>query len=63
LCGFVRNRGDGSVEAHLQGESRACDRFIDDCRQGPRACRVDLIEVERAPFDPSLADFRLERSG
>jgi ADP-ribose pyrophosphatase len=62
LCGFVRNRGDGSVDAHLQGESHACDRFIDDCREGPRACRVERIEVERAPFDASLADFRLERS-
>jgi ADP-ribose pyrophosphatase len=62
LHGFVRNRGDGSVEAHLQGDRRACDRFIDDSRVGPRTCRVDRIEVERARFDASLGEFRIERS-
>jgi ADP-ribose pyrophosphatase len=62
LLGWVRNRRDGSVEAHVQGGSPACDRFIDDCREGPRACRVERIEIERAPVDAALAGFRLERS-
>ncbi|HJU24230.1 MAG TPA: acylphosphatase [Casimicrobiaceae bacterium] len=62
IRGWVRNRGDGSVEAHLQGTRDACDRFVDACRAGPRACRVERIDVERAPFDDTLSEFGLMRS-
>jgi ADP-ribose pyrophosphatase len=59
LAGWVRNRADGSVDTHVQGERAACDRFIDACRNGPRACRVERIEVQRAPVEPALADFAM----
>jgi ADP-ribose pyrophosphatase len=62
LAGWVRNRADGSVEAHVQGERSACDRFIAACRTGPRACHVERIEVVRASADPRLADFAMKRS-
>jgi len=59
LTGWVRNRRDGSVEAHLQGDAAACDRMVDDCRVGPRGARVDMIQVTRAPYDAALRDFDL----
>jgi acylphosphatase len=58
----VRNRLDGSVEVHVQGERDTCDRFVDACRRGPRASRVDRIEVNRAACDEALRDFALGRT-
>ena len=59
LAGWVRNRSDGDVEAHVQGARAACDRFIDACREGPRAARVERIEIVRAARDAALRDFDL----
>jgi len=61
LPGWVRNRADGSVEVHAQGASRTVDRLIDECRRGPRGCRVERIEVVRAPRD-ELSGFVQKRT-
>lgn len=45
LSGWVRNRHDGSVEAVLQGEPAAVDAMIGQCRSGPRASRVERVEI------------------
>jgi acylphosphatase len=45
LAGWVRNRRDGTVEAVVQGEERAVERFIALARTGPPAARVERIEV------------------
>ncbi len=58
LAGWVRNRGDGSVEALLSGPHDAVDAMIERCRQGPDAARVDDIAV--APVaDPGSAGFEI----
>ena len=57
VTGWVRNRRDGSVEAHVQGDAAPCDRFADACLQGPPAARVARIDVVRAPFDERLSGF------
>ena len=62
LAGWVRNRVDGSVEAHVQGPREICDRFVEACRRGPRAGRVDRIEVERAAPIEALRDFGQRRT-
>src|SRR5207249_8874728 len=43
IAGWVCNRRDGSVEAHIQGERIVCERFADACARGPRAASVELI--------------------
>lgn len=48
LKGWVRNRSDGSVEAVATGPQDALDLFILACRRGPRAARVDSVDVEDA---------------
>jgi ADP-ribose diphosphatase len=48
VAGWVRNRRDGSVEAHVQGARERCDAFVERCRRGPRASVVERIEVTRA---------------
>ncbi len=48
LRGWVRNRADGSVEVLAAGPQDALDLLIGACRRGPRAARVESIDVEDA---------------
>lgn len=45
LDGWVRNRLDGAVEAVVSGPEDAVANLIEACREGPRAARVDAIEI------------------
>lgn len=45
MAGWVRNSGDGSVEAVFEGERDAVERLVDFCREGPRGARVDWLDV------------------
>ena len=51
--GWVRNRGDGSVEMLVQGDEEQVQEMIARCREGPQAARVDRLEIsedaEQAP--------------
>ena len=40
VTGWVRNRADGTVEAHLEGPLDAVDAVLRWCRQGPRWAEV-----------------------
>ncbi len=53
VVGWVRNRPDGSVEAHLQGDARQVDEVIAWMRAGgPPAARVTRVDVaDVAPID------------
>jgi acylphosphatase len=46
--GWVRNRRDGTVEILAAGDPTAVERFIERCREGPPAARVDCVEVEES---------------
>ncbi|MFC5358678.1 acylphosphatase [Azospirillum himalayense] len=48
LAGWVRNRGDGTVEALFAGPADAVDRMLEACRRGPSAAIVSDIAVEPA---------------
>ena len=48
LAGWVRNADDGAVEAEVEGEREAVDRFERALRQGPAGSHVkgvDVVEV------------------
>ena len=47
--GYVRNRGDGAVEAEFEGPPAAVARMIAWCREGPPRARVDDVQVEEVP--------------
>jgi acylphosphatase len=53
VCGWVRNRSDGSVEALLQGEAQAVTRLVAWARRGPPAARVD--ELNESDAEPACA--------
>jgi acylphosphatase len=44
LQGWVRNCGDGTVEALLAGDGAAIEDMIAACRRGPLGARVDAID-------------------
>ena len=48
LHGWVRNLGDGRVEAWAEGEAEAVERFERQIRQGPPGARVDDVQVDDA---------------
>ena len=57
LTGWVRNRRDGTVEAVIQGEAAAVDRFMALAAQGPPAARVKRVEAAEIDLDESLTGF------
>ena len=57
LCGWVRNRRDGSVEAVLAGPEAEVEAVIAWARRGPPAARVSEVKVEPATAD--AADFEI----
>ena len=59
VCGWVRNRPDGSVEAAFEGPAAAVDALVAFCRRGPRHARVEGVEVfEEEP--EGLRGFRVD---
>jgi acylphosphatase len=48
LLGWVRNRLDGSVEAHVEGHPSRIDELAKACRRGPMLARVDGVDVTAA---------------
>ncbi len=60
LSGWVRNRHDGSVEVMAAGTNQQLNALYDKLKQGPRAARVDDVEVEEASPLTDLGTFRIE---
>ena len=58
LCGWVRNRRDGSVEALFSGEAIVVDAMTEACRSGPHMAMVENMSVANASADPDLRGFR-----
>ncbi|WP_246265862.1 acylphosphatase [Aromatoleum diolicum] len=45
LSGWVRNRGDGSVEALIAGPETAVEQFVAWAHRGPTHAQVAAIEI------------------
>ncbi|HEX4233974.1 MAG TPA: acylphosphatase [Caldimonas sp.] len=45
VCGWVRNRRDGSVEAMVAGAAPAVDRLVEWARVGPPQAVVTAVDV------------------
>lgn len=60
ISGWVRNNADGSVEVLAQGTSDQLSGLHARLRQGPRAARVDNVEVSEARPSAGISSFRIE---
>ena len=59
VAGWVRNRSDGSLEAHLEGEEEPVSQLVERMRGGPSQARVEDVMIEEAtPED--LKDFSVK---
>lgn len=45
LKGYARNMDDGSVEVVAEGPEAKIKKLIESCKKGPRAARVDKVDV------------------
>ncbi len=48
VTGWVRNRPDGRVEAHLEGPPETVEELVRWCRSGPRHAEVLDLQVTDA---------------
>ena len=48
VAGWVRNRGDGTVEALVHGDTAAVEELLRACRRGPPGASVTLIHEDLA---------------
>jgi acylphosphatase len=60
IAGWVRNNHDGSVEVLAQGTRDQLSGLHSRLREGPRAARVDVVEVSEATPSNGLSSFRIE---
>ena len=60
IAGWVRNNHDGSVEVLAQGSRDQLSGLHSRLREGPRAARVDSVEVSDASAVPGITSFRIE---
>jgi len=60
IAGWVRNNADGAVEVFVQGSRDQINNLHAQLMQGPRAARVDAVEVSEVPLAQGLKTFRIE---
>jgi acylphosphatase len=60
IAGWVRNNHDGSVEVLAQGTRDQLLGLHSRLREGPRAARVDAVEVSDVQPATGLSSFRIE---
>ena len=59
ISGWVRNNPDGTVELFAQGTREQLSGLHQRLREGPRASRVDEVEVTEADPTPGLTAFQI----
>lgn len=60
LRGYVKNRGDGSVEVYAIGEAEALEELKLQLAEGPRSARVNSLEESDEPVRKGYARFQIE---
>ena len=62
LSGYVKNLGDGRVEAYAMGDDAALDEFKRQLTHGPRGSRVSEVEESEQPVLSRYKSFVIEGS-
>lgn len=57
VAGWVRNRGDGTVEATAQGEEQAIDQLVAWCGTGPPGADVRYVDARLIESEESFIAF------
>lgn len=59
LCGYVKNRDDGKVEAIIEGDKDEIEALIEAMRSGPEKAQVKNVEIEWHPHSGIYHDFKV----
>jgi len=57
VCGWVRNKTDGNVEALIEGDVSKVDQMIEWCRKGPPVAHVTDIKITEESYQGDFQDF------
>ncbi len=57
--GWVRNREDGAVEAHVEGHPDRVEELLSWFEDGPSGARVDVVDVRMVEF-AALTSFEIQ---
>ena len=57
VTGWVRNRGDGSVEAAFEGEAADVDAVVAWCERGPLGAEVEEVRAVEEPYRGEFVRF------
>jgi acylphosphatase len=60
--GWVRNRDNGAVEVLASGSNAQLGSLYDRLKEGPRAARIDEVEVEEAAPFSGYETFEVEET-
>ena len=59
LKGYARNMADGSVEIVAEGPEQKIKELIEFCKKGPRAARVDKVDVHIEEASNEFDNFKV----
>mgnify|MGYP005842755883 CR=1 FL=1 len=59
ICGWVKNKPDGSVEGILEGRREDVEKLIEWCRQGPPMAEVSTVTTEWKDFTGKFSGFKI----
>lgn len=59
VCGWVRNRADGTVEAVFEGAARSVEKAVEWCHQGSPMARVTDVRMQQQTYTGEFDDFSI----
>ena len=55
----MRNLSDGTVEVMAEGERQQLKRLLEYLKEGPRAARVDRVDIEWGEYTGDFSGFNV----
>jgi len=59
VCGWVRNKRDGTVEAVFEGKMSDISSVIEWCKKGPPHSKVMRVDVEEGSYSGEFEGFNI----
>lgn len=57
--GYVKNLGDGKVEAVLEGGDERVDELVELCKQGPIGSRIENVDLKEEKYKGEFSNFEV----
>ncbi len=62
ICGWVKNKTSGNVEALIVGEEKKVRELIKICEMGPGSAKIDYVQINDYNKDYIKKDFDIVKS-